>query len=115
MSQWLEEVLTAIGTYRYKPLQSDHIRLLHFSSSSTDYAINLNLEHVPIAEARYIALSYCWGDHTSTCPVTLNDRRFGSCEANHGLISKDLLMEFLKTVFNMMVISPSWYLECWTA
>lgn len=65
--------------YEYKPLDPDHIRLLHILPESTvndirgqlvDYSPDLSKRN------RFAALSYCWGDPTPVATITIDGKPF---------------------------------------
>jgi hypothetical protein len=66
-------------SYHYLPLDTRHdeVRLLSIprKTPGSDAAINCTLFHTSLSEARsFIALSYCWGDHTLKHQIAVNER-----------------------------------------
>ncbi|KAK4634977.1 hypothetical protein CLAFUW4_01296 [Fulvia fulva] len=60
--------------FPYQHLEDDHIRLIQLLPQSTGTTIECSIHHSKLEEAEdnYIALSYCWGDSTTTELITLD-------------------------------------------
>jgi hypothetical protein len=58
----------------YTPLNSagKEIRLLKIASGPEDGPLHCSLEPVSLNDARYTALSYCWGDANDRIAITVN-------------------------------------------
>lgn len=63
--------------FQYEPLEANTIRLFRILPESTPRDVRCRLHHrsgYADGRARYVALSYCWGDPTVVTSITLNDR-----------------------------------------
>jgi hypothetical protein len=58
--------------YEYRPLESDHIRILHLSPGSGQEPLLCEIEHAELAKKpSYEALSYVWGTGTASYRATV--------------------------------------------
>jgi len=62
------------GSYLHCPLEGDEIRVVWLYPGKGDNQVCCKLIHVPLNDQQgYLALSYVWGDATSTAEILLNE------------------------------------------
>lgn len=63
--------------YKYRPLDRYHVRLLRLHA--VDERIECSLKHVPLAEAKFEALSYVWGSEEKPFRAVIRDESGQDC------------------------------------
>lgn len=97
--------VASVQGFQYRPLRPDkqEIRLIHLFSLEEDDStlisghqklVSCRLEHISLADKpNYTALSYTWGDSSTTHEIILNDQRF-RVTINLEYILRHLITEF---------------------
>jgi hypothetical protein len=80
ISSYVEEeqkIISQPGPYRYQTLdsKSNEIRLLRIPKKTTSPCTPLQytLFHTHLKDSKFLALSYCWGSHTLSHTMTINN------------------------------------------
>lgn len=83
-------------TYKYAPLEPDHIRLLRVLPESTADDIQCQITHRKLNGediVRYAALSYCWGDPTPVATITIDGHPLSVARNLHDFLQNRFLHE----------------------
>lgn len=80
------------SSYKYSPLEKNHIRLVKILPSTPGSSVNCTIHHASLdvgqgKPPRYIALSYVWGDTANAPNIQLNGCSFRVTQNLYGVLS----------------------------